>query len=109
MLPIWGLSQKLSRLIGVSRAKELSLTGNFLGAQRAEAWGLVNRVVPADELLPQARALALDMLSLAPGLPVSAFVTAISFLIYVICRVIAWQRDRRTRVSAVEPALVAAA
>jgi len=68
LLPIWGLSQKLSRLIGVSRAKELSLTGNFLGAQRAEAWGLVNRVVPADELLPQARALALDMLSLAPGL-----------------------------------------
>jgi enoyl-CoA hydratase len=68
LLPIWGLSQRLSRLIGVSRAKELSLTGNFLDAQRAEAWGLVNRVVPADELLPQARALALDMLSLAPGL-----------------------------------------
>ena len=68
LLPIWGLSQKLSRLIGVSRAKEMSLTGNFLDAQRAEAWGLVNRVVPADELLPQARALALDMLSLAPGL-----------------------------------------
>lgn len=68
LLPIWGLSQKLSRSIGISRAKELSLTGNFLDAQRAEAWGLVNRVVPADELLPQARALALDMLSLAPGL-----------------------------------------
>ncbi|MES2530859.1 MAG: enoyl-CoA hydratase [Pseudomonadota bacterium] len=68
LLPIWGLSQKLSRLIGISRAKELSLTGNFLDAQRAEAWGLVNRVVPADDLLPQARALARDMLSLAPGL-----------------------------------------
>ncbi len=68
LLPIWGLSQKLSRLIGIARAKELSLTGNFLDAQRAETWGLVNRVVPADELLPQARALALDMLSLAPGL-----------------------------------------
>jgi zinc/manganese transport system permease protein len=51
------------------------------------------------------------VLSLAPGLPVSAFVTAISFLIYVVCRLIAWQRDRRTRVRAVDPApdLVAAA
>jgi enoyl-CoA hydratase len=68
LLPIWGLSQKLSRLIGISRAKELSLTGNFLDAQRAEAWGLVSRVVPVDELMPRARALAFDMLSLAPGL-----------------------------------------
>ncbi len=68
ILPGWGLSQKLSRTIGVYRAKELSLTGNFLGAAQAAEWGLVNRVVAPDELLPACRRLAEDMLSLAPGL-----------------------------------------
>jgi enoyl-CoA hydratase len=64
ILPGWGLSQKLSRLIGISRAKELSLTGNFIDAQTAMAWGLVNRVVPAEDLLPAARKLAADMAQL---------------------------------------------
>ena len=68
VMPGWGLSQKLSRMIGISRAKELSLTGNFLSAAQAEAWGLVNRVVKPEELLPQARQLALDMLSVVPGM-----------------------------------------
>jgi enoyl-CoA hydratase len=62
-MPGWGLSQKLSRAIGISRAKELSLTGNFLDAATAERWGLVNRVVSPAELLPVTRALARDMLS----------------------------------------------
>ncbi|MDO8838864.1 MAG: enoyl-CoA hydratase [Parvibaculum sp.] len=66
ILPGWGLSQKLSRAIGIYRAKELSLTGNFLSAQQACDWGLVNRVVPAEELLPTARKLADDMLSVVP-------------------------------------------
>jgi enoyl-CoA hydratase len=66
LMPSWGLSQQLSRAIGVRRAKELSLTGNFLSAQQAEAWGLVNRVVEPDQLLAQARALAADMLSVIP-------------------------------------------
>lgn len=63
ILPGWGLSQKLARTIGVSRAKELSLSGNFLAATEAADWGLVNRVVTADELLPAATALAHDMQS----------------------------------------------
>jgi enoyl-CoA hydratase len=67
ILPGWGLSQKLSRAIGISRAKELSLTGNFLSAQQASDWGLVNRVVAPEELLPQARKLAEDMLSVDPA------------------------------------------
>ncbi|MEW6090826.1 enoyl-CoA hydratase [Parvibaculum sp.] len=66
ILPGWGLSQKLSRAIGIYRAKELSLTGNFLSAQQANDWGLVNRVVPADDLLPTCRKLAEDMLSVVP-------------------------------------------
>jgi enoyl-CoA hydratase len=66
IVPGWGLSQKLPRLIGIGRAKELSFTGNFIDAAQAERWGLVNRVVPADELLPACRKLALDMLSCDP-------------------------------------------
>ncbi|WP_194744270.1 enoyl-CoA hydratase [Thermaurantiacus tibetensis] len=66
IMPGWGLSQKLSRLIGISRAKELSFTGNFLDAATAERWGLVNRVLPAGELLPAARRLAADMASIDP-------------------------------------------
>ena len=45
ILPGWGLSQKLSRTIGIYRAKELSLSGNYLSAEQAADWGLVNRVV----------------------------------------------------------------
>jgi enoyl-CoA hydratase len=66
IVPGWGLSQKLSRLIGIYKAKELSLTGNFLDAKTAEAWGLVNRVVAPEELLPTARKLASDMATIPP-------------------------------------------
>lgn len=59
----WGLSQRLSRAIGINRAKELSLTGNYLSAERACEWGLVNRVVSREELMPTCEALAQDMLS----------------------------------------------
>jgi enoyl-CoA hydratase len=61
VMPGWGLSQKLSRLIGIYRARELSLSGNFVDAATAERWGLVNRVVPANELLAHAKRLAADM------------------------------------------------
>jgi len=63
VVPGWGLSQRLPRLIGINRAKELSLTGNFLNAERAYEWGLVNRVVPGNELLPTCEALARDIIS----------------------------------------------
>lgn len=63
VVPGWGLSQRLPRLIGINRAKELSLTGNYLDAETACAWGLVNRVVPAEDLLTIARQLAADIVS----------------------------------------------
>lgn len=69
--PAWGLSQRLSRLIGVNRAKEMSLTGNFVDAATAERWGLVNRVVEAEALLPTCQQLARDMLSLEPAMLMS--------------------------------------
>ena len=67
IMPGWGLSQKLSRLIGPYRARELSFTGNFLDAKTACDWGLVNKVVPAAELMTAAKALAADMASINPA------------------------------------------
>jgi len=61
LMPVWGLSQVLPRRIGSARAKELSLTGNFLDAATAERWGLVNRVFAPEELLPAAKKLAHEM------------------------------------------------
>ncbi|MFQ5514083.1 MAG: enoyl-CoA hydratase [Myxococcota bacterium] len=66
VLPGWGLSQKLPRLIGALRAKELSLTGNYISAEQAESWGLVNRVVPPERLLRCCRELARDVISCEP-------------------------------------------
>lgn len=66
VVPGWGLSQKLPRLIGINRAKELSLTGNYLDADTALAWGLVNRVVAPAELLPICLSLAADITSTEP-------------------------------------------
>jgi len=68
VLPGWGLSQKLCRMIGIGRAKELAFTGNYLSAEQALEWGLVNRVVEPDELLSVCRTLATDMLSCVPGM-----------------------------------------
>lgn len=67
VVPGWGLSQRLARLVGASRAKELSFTGNFLSAADAERWGLVNRVLPPDELLPHCQQMARDMCSAVPS------------------------------------------
>lgn len=68
IVPGWGLSQKLSRMIGTSRAKELSFTGNFLDAETAEKWGLVNRVYSTEDLVPAALKLAEDMTKTQPEL-----------------------------------------
>jgi enoyl-CoA hydratase len=64
----WGLSQKLSRAVGIYRARETSLGGRWVSAEQAAAWGFVNRVVAPAELLPAARALAADMLLAQPGM-----------------------------------------
>jgi enoyl-CoA hydratase len=64
--PGWGLSQKLQRAIGTYRAREVSLSGNWVSAEQAAAWGFVNRVVAADRLLDAARELARDMLGNVP-------------------------------------------
>ncbi len=66
VMPGWGLSQKLARIIGPSRAKELSFSGRFIDAETAAAWGLVSRVVAPEQLLDDATALATDIAAADP-------------------------------------------
>ena len=61
ILPTWGISQRLPRLIGMNRAKQLSFTGMFLDAPTALTWGLVNEVVDDDALTARAVALAAEI------------------------------------------------
>jgi len=57
----WGLTALLPRAVGVRKAAELSITGNFVDAAEALRLGLVNHVVPHDELLPFTRTLVDDI------------------------------------------------
>jgi enoyl-CoA hydratase len=62
VMPGWGLTVLLPQAIGVRRAREMSFTGNFMGADEALAFGLVNHVVPHDQLIPFTRRLAADII-----------------------------------------------
>jgi enoyl-CoA hydratase len=61
VMPGWGLTVLLPQAIGLRRAREMSLTGNFMDAREALQFGLVNRVVPHEDLLPTVRRLAADI------------------------------------------------
>jgi enoyl-CoA hydratase/carnithine racemase len=64
--PDWGGSWFLQRLIGSAKACELVFTGTMISAQEAEKIGLVNRVVPHDQLMPTVMDLASRMAKNAP-------------------------------------------
>ncbi|MGC8916657.1 MAG: enoyl-CoA hydratase/isomerase family protein [Thermoanaerobaculum sp.] len=66
LIPGYGGTQRLPRLVGRGRALELLLTGKMIDATTALAWGLVNRVVPAGELREAAQSLAEEILAVAP-------------------------------------------
>ena len=57
----------LPRIVGMKRAFELAVTNRLLSAQEAEAWGIVNRVVPDADLLTEAEKLATELASGATG------------------------------------------
>ena len=62
VMPGWGLTVLLPQAVGVRKAREMSTTGNFLAAHEALLFGLVNHVVPHDELLPFTRDIAKDII-----------------------------------------------
>ncbi|MDQ3738081.1 MAG: enoyl-CoA hydratase [Actinomycetota bacterium] len=62
IMPGWGLAVLLPQAVGIRRAREMSFTGNFMDAEEALAFGLVNRVVAHHELLPTVRAIAADII-----------------------------------------------
>ncbi len=66
LIPGFGGTQRLPRLVGMGVALELIATGRHLSAEEALAIGLVNRLHPPEELLPEARALAAKIASNGP-------------------------------------------
>jgi enoyl-CoA hydratase len=62
VMPGGGMSARLPRAVGIRKAKELSLTGNYLSARDAERMGLVNRVVPRERLMETAKEMASQIL-----------------------------------------------
>jgi enoyl-CoA hydratase/carnithine racemase len=66
LIPDVGGTTRLTRLIGVARAKEYIMTGREFDLQCAQQWGLVNHVVAADQLLERGRSLADELIAAAP-------------------------------------------
>jgi enoyl-CoA hydratase len=76
VIPGFGGTQRLSRLVGKSRALEMCLTGRTITAEVAGAWGLVNEVTTLEDLLIRAKQL-LTELSKLPALALASVMTAI--------------------------------
>ena len=62
VMPGWGLTVLLPQAIGLRRAREMSFTGNFMLADEALAFGLVNHVVPHADLMAFTRQIATDII-----------------------------------------------
>lgn len=66
VIPGYGGTQRLARLVGKGRALELCLTGRFINAETALNWGLVSEVVEQDALITRSQQLLKGILNLAP-------------------------------------------
>ncbi len=76
IIPGSGGTQRLTHLVGKHRAMEMMLTGEFMSAADAERFGLVNRVVPVELLMEEAKAVA-KKIAAKPALAVKAAKEAI--------------------------------
>ena len=76
IIPGYGGTQRMARLLGKGKALELICTGDRIGAAEAERIGLVNKVVPADQLMPAAEEMARKIMSRGP-LAVRAAIEAV--------------------------------
>lgn len=75
LIPGYGGTQRLVQLIGKGRALELLMTGNMIDASIALEYGLVNHVVPQDDLLPKAKMILEQIIAKAP-LAISKCITS---------------------------------
>jgi enoyl-CoA hydratase len=66
LIPGWGGTQRLTRLIGMTKAKELIFTGRIIDAKAAEQLGMLNMVVPPNDFRGAVRQFALDLAQKAP-------------------------------------------
>ena len=66
LIPGWGGTQRLTRLVGLAKAKELVFSGKIIDAKTAEQLGIVNMVAPADKFRENVRQFALDLAAKAP-------------------------------------------
>ncbi len=66
IIPGWAGTQRLSRLVGIGKAKEIIFTGDPINAQEALRIGLVNKVVPDENLMEEAKKFAEKMLKTGP-------------------------------------------
>ncbi len=104
-VPIKAIAIGFSMLLGLAAAQSVQIVGALLvmallitpGAAALHVTANPKLAVVLAVVFAEIAAVGGLVASLAPGLPVSVFVTSISFLIYLLCRAYAWARDRRIR------------
>ncbi|MFP4529101.1 MAG: enoyl-CoA hydratase/isomerase family protein, partial [Candidatus Kapaibacterium sp.] len=82
IIPGYGATQRLPRLVGAARAFELILSANMIGAAEAERIGLVNRVYPPDQLMDETEKFVKLILSKGP-IAVQAAIKCINASMYM--------------------------
>lgn len=101
-VPVRWISLGFAVLVGLTAAQSVQIVGALLvmallitpGAAAVQITSSPLKAVLWSVIFAEIAAVGGLILSLAPGLPISVFVTTISFVIYLVCRVIGWSRDR---------------
>ena len=102
-VPTRFISVAFAVLVGLAAAQSVQIVGSLLvmallitpGAAAVQITSSPLRAVMWATIFAEVSAVGGFVLSLAPGLPVSVFVTTISFVIYLVCRLIGWQRNKK--------------